>query len=211
MHPILFWLITAYSRSVKTFTPCPVTSVFQHTPHFSFSHPILVGGAADYNQKQKGKNCNVLFLKMDKGKMDFSFYAEKKKQKMKAQLSMLNLLNLSGISLNAVFWNFVLCKAQNEYTFLSLTHLEFCNNGKHALNLSDTETHSRVSYPFPRSMPWKRRSIWGRKRKGFSVFFHFLNCLHIHIFLILISLSFLYVLRITYLLRFWPFVYKSYC
>ena len=74
-----------------------------------------------------------------------------------------------------------------------------------------TETHSRVSYHFPRSMPWKRRSKWGRKRNGFSVFFHFLNCLHIHIFLIWISLSFLYVLRIIYLLRFWPFVYKSYC
>ena len=74
-----------------------------------------------------------------------------------------------------------------------------------------TETHSRVSYHFPRSMPWKRRSKWGRKRNGFSVFFHFLNCLHIHIFLIWISLSFLYVLRIIYLLRFWQFVYKSYC
>ena len=55
---------------------------------------------------------------------------------MQAQLSMLNLPNLSGIYLNAVFWNFVLCKVQNEYAFLSMIHLEFCNNGKHTLNVS---------------------------------------------------------------------------
>lgn len=97
-------------------------------------------------------------------------------------MSVLNL-TYSGISLIVVSWNFLLSKVQNDYQFLSRTHIELRNIGKHNLNISECITYLRISHhlqTLPRIMPWKNRTKWGRRRCDFLLSFHFLIWCHIH-------------------------------